>query len=111
MLICRNFILYVFLEILQRYCKLVILGTLETPKNIMSTCRRHLCLPAIKKSTFSPCFSGDIAKVCKLRILGTLGIPGYTNPKRQYKLVENFNFYLHVKNKLHNLLLPWDITF
>ena len=29
MLICRNFILYVFLKICQRYCKLVILGTLD----------------------------------------------------------------------------------
>ena len=31
MFICRNFILYVFLMILQRYCKLVILGTLGMP--------------------------------------------------------------------------------
>ena len=31
MLICRNFILYIFLNIWQRYCKLVILGTLGMP--------------------------------------------------------------------------------
>ena len=31
MFICRNFILYVFLKIWQRYCKLVILGTLGMP--------------------------------------------------------------------------------
>ena len=40
----------------------------------------NFCLFAGKKSTSPPCFSGDIAKICKL-ILGTLGMPGYTHPK------------------------------
>ena len=48
-----NFILYVFLEILQIYCKLV--------------------------------------------IFGTLGMPGYTHPKRYYQVVENVCVYLQAK--------------
>ena len=57
--ICRQkimFILHVFLEILQRYCKLLFLGTLgipgyTNPKLILSTCRKLLCPFAGKKST------------------------------------------------------------
>ena len=57
--ICRQkimFILHVFLEILQRYCKLLFLGTLgipgyTNPKLILSTCRKLLCPFADKKST------------------------------------------------------------
>ena len=56
-------------------------------------------------------FSGDIAQICKLLILGTLGMPGYTHPKSYYHLVEKFDVYLHAKNKLHHTLLSWDITF
>ena len=31
MVVCRNFIIYFFLEILQTYCKFIILGTLAMP--------------------------------------------------------------------------------
>ena len=59
-----NFILPVFVEILQRYCKLVILGTSGMPgyaqKVILS--RKLCCLSSGKKSTSSPCFSGDSCK-------------------------------------------------
>ena len=58
--ICRQkikFILHVFLEILQRYCKLI--------------------------------------------VLGTLGIHGYTNPKSYYQLAENFGVHLQAKNLVH----------
>ena len=68
-----------------------------------------------KTQVHSPRFSGDIAKLCKLLILGTLGIsgyvlamPGYAHPKSQYKLVENFEVYFHTKNTLNNPLLSWD---
>ena len=51
-----NFILDVFLEILQRYCKLVVFGTLGLsgyayPKSFS---RKRLCLSGGKKSTSSP---------------------------------------------------------
>ena len=52
-----NFIIHMFLEILQRSCKLVVLGTL--------------------------CMSG------------------YTPQKWYYQLVENFRVYLQTKNQLH----------
>ena len=42
---------------------------------------------------------------------GTLGITGYTQLTLYYQLVENFDVYLHVKNKVHLSLLTWDIIF
>ena len=54
---------------------------LHTPKVILSTCIKLSCLSADKKSASSPCFSEDIAKICKPLILGTLGMPGYEHPK------------------------------
>ena len=36
----------------------------------MSNCRKFLCSSACKKSTSYPRFSGDIAEICKLLILG-----------------------------------------
>ena len=47
-----------------------------------------------------PCSFGDIAKICKLLSLGTLGMPSYTHPKRYCHLVDNFDVYLHSKNTL-----------
>ena len=58
-LICRQkikIILHIFLEILQRYCELI--------------------------------------------VLGTLSMPGYTNPKWYYQLVANFRGHLQAKNQL-----------
>ena len=40
------------------------------------------------QSTSSPHFSGDIAKICKLSILGTLGMPGYIHTNWYYQLVD-----------------------
>ena len=52
-----NFIPHVFLEILQKLCKLIILGTWAwlalTTKLIASTCRKVRCLSACKKPTLS----------------------------------------------------------
>ena len=49
-----NFFLHVFLEILQRYYKLVVLGTwLSTSKVTPSTSRNFLCLSASKNWTSS----------------------------------------------------------
>ena len=55
--------------------------------------------------------SSPVAVICKLLILGTLGMPGYTQPKWQYQLVEDFHAYLQAKNTLYHSLLSWDITF
>ena len=37
---------------------------------------------------------------CKL-VLGTLGTPGYANPKRYYQLVKNVCVHFQAKNQLH----------
>ena len=56
---CRKitFIPHLFLEILRKYCKLVILGTLgmlsNQPRTIMRTCLKLWCLSTFKKSTWS----------------------------------------------------------
>ena len=39
-------------------------------------CRKLSYLPEYKKKNHYPCISGDTAKMWKLRILGTLGMPG-----------------------------------
>ena len=80
-------------------------------KQILSTCRKPLRLSKSKKSTSSPCSSGDIAKICKLFILSTLGMPTNAHPKWSNQLTEHFNVYLQTKNKFHHSLLSWDITF
>ena len=77
-----DFILHVFLEILQRYLCIGYFGHawLCTPKVIQSNCRKPLCLSPGKKSTPSPIDDDDVVKTWKL-ILGTLGMAGYTNSK------------------------------
>ena len=87
-IICKqkiNFILPVFLEILQRYCKVVILSTLGKLGNT-NTKYHHLVenfrvyLQA-EEPLHPPCFFRDIAKICKLLVLGTSGMSGYAHPK------------------------------
>ena len=34
-----------------------------------------------------------LQRYCKLAVLGTLGVPGYVNPKWYYQLKENFRVY------------------
>ena len=84
---------------------------LRTPKLILSTCRKLLCLSAVKKKNHLQHFSVNIIKIYKFLILGNLGMHGCANPKSYYHLVENFNVYLHAKNELHHSFLYWDITF
>ena len=56
-------------------------------------------------------FQGDIAKICKLLILGTLGMPAYAHPKWYYQIVENFDVYLHAINTLHHSLFLEILNF
>ena len=98
-----NFILDIFLEILQRYCEIIVLGTLVMPDytNIKWYYQfvENFCLFAGKKTTSPPSplsFSGDITKICKL-MLGTLVMPGCTYPKWYYQFADDLNVYLHAK--------------
>ena len=107
-----NFI-RISLEILERHCELVILGTLGMLGFAHTTWYYQLVenfrvYLQVKRQLHRPCFSGDIAKICKLFILDTLGKPGYAHPKWYYQLVENFDIYLHAENTLHHSLLSWD---
>ena len=85
--ICRNFIPHVFLEILPRYCKLIILGTLDTwrhtPKVSLSTfiyqLKKLSSLSIAKKSTSVLAFFWRYCKDMQIYLFvffGTLGIPG-----------------------------------
>ena len=73
-LICRQktkFIHHIFLEILQRYCKLIVLGPLDMPGytrpkryyQLVENLRVYL---QAKKQFHPSCFTGDIAKIYKL---------------------------------------------
>ena len=66
-------------EILQRYCKLIVLGTLAmpgyaNPKWYFQLVENFCVYLQAKNQLHTPCFSGDIVKICKLLILGTLGM-------------------------------------
>ena len=81
-----KFIFHGFLEILQRYCKLV-LGILGMHSYIDQNWYYQLVenfrvyLQAYNQLHPPPhVFSGYIAKICKVFILGTLGMPGCTPP-------------------------------
>ena len=78
---------FIFLEILERYSKLVNLGTLGMPafgnlKRYYQLIENVCDYLQAKKQLHCPCFSGDIANICKLLILDTLGKLGYAHPKR-----------------------------
>ena len=81
-----NVIHHIFLEILERYYKLI-LGTLGMPgfahpKWYNQQLLENLCVDLQAKNKINhPYFSGDIAKICKLVILDTLCKPGYARPK------------------------------
>ena len=107
-----NFILHVFLQILQRFYKTCGFDFLTTccfgyyghawlyiRKVIQSVCRKVLCLSPGKKSASSPMLFWRYCKICK-PIMGNLDMPGYTHPKWKNQLVEDFSVYLHAKNKV-----------
>ena len=112
MLICVqrvNFITQFFLNILQRNSKLVILGNLgmsgHTPKMIKAIWRNLWPLSVGKSSSSSFTFSLRYYKGIVNFFLGggrgTLGMPGYSNPKRYYQRVENLRVHLQAKNQIH----------
>ena len=87
MFICMqkiNFICHIFFEILERYSKLVILGTLGIPrlcKMILSTCRKLLRLSEGKKATSSPMFFLRFCKVMQILHIGYFGQAWLQIPK------------------------------
>ena len=98
--ICKqkiNFILHLSLEILHGYCKLFIFGASGMPGyahpkwyyQLVESFRIYLLDFSYLFIFFylffvfihSPRFTGDIAKICKILILGTLGMSGYGHAK------------------------------
>ena len=108
-----NFILHVFLEILQRYCELAIFGTLGMPGYTHQKWyyQKLLRLSTDKKSVSSPMFFWRYGKDMQNSYFGYFGHTWLHMPKMVVQLVENFDVYLHPKNILQYSLLPWDITF
>ena len=111
MLNCRqkiNFILQVFLEILERYCKTVILVTLGIPGYAHSKWFYHLVenlhvYLQVESQPHHQYFSRIITKICKHLILGA-----------NDQLVKNFNFYLHgrkTKNSWKNPKIWWITSY
>ena len=71
---------------LQRYRKFVVLGSsgylaMHTQSDTINLLKMFVFYLQTKNQFHTPCFSGDTANICKLIILGTLGMPGYTQPK------------------------------
>ena len=97
--------LHIFLELLQRCYKFVIVGIFRhvwlcTPKVMLSTCK-NFCVYLQAKIQLHPLhISGDIAKICKLLILGTFKHARLHPPKIGSTC-----------NKLNHSLLSWDTTF
>ena len=80
-----NFTLPIFLEILQRYCKIVILGALGksayTHQKFYRLVENFPIYLQAKEPLQPHVFHGDIAKICKLPLLGTLGMSGFPHLK------------------------------
>ena len=71
-----NFILLFFLEILERYCKPVVLGNMCkicTTKENLSTCRKRLCLFSGKKANSSPMFFWRYCRDMQTSFFGYFG--------------------------------------
>ena len=88
MFICKqkiNFILHVFFEILQRYCKFVVLCALgmscyKDTKRFYQLPKNFRVYLQVKSQLHPPRFSGDTAKILKLLILGAFGVPSHEHP-------------------------------
>ena len=77
---------------------------MHTQKDTIKLKKIFLFIVKQKIKILTHVFQGDIAKICKLLILGTLGMPAYAHPKWYYQIVENFDVYLHAINTLHHSL-------
>ena len=109
--ICKqtiNFTVHFFLEILKRYCKFVVLGTLSIPDHnhqkwqylFLDKCFIFMQKIKFIFHVFLKIFQGH----CKLVPLGTLDMPDHTHQNR------NFDDYLHAHNQLQPSLLSKDIV-
>ena len=60
------------------------------------------------KNQLHPFFFPEILQIyCKLAILGTLDMPGYSHPKWYYQLVEKFRVYLQGKKSTSSPTFFW----
>ena len=101
MLVCTqkiNFITHFLLKILQKNSKLVVLGNLGMSGDVCVYLKAKIQL-------HPPCFSGDIAKIFKVFILGTLDMSGYTHPKYLYQLEKTDDMRLVVKKQQQYLFI------
>ena len=112
--ICRKFSClsaYKSLTSLLEYCKeieklfwVIWIGlATHTPKMIVFIWRILWCLSASKKWTSSPTFFWRYCKDMQTCYSAYFG--------QAWLRTRKFNAYLHVKFKLHNSLLSWDINF
>ena len=99
----QNYLQYFFLNILQKYYQIPILGTLNISghfhkKTIMQTCRNFNCEVKILKTCYSD-YSENAWSCPPIMIVLTCRKHWY--PKCWNQLVENFYIHLHAKNQLH----------
>ena len=98
-----------FLEMQQRYCKLIVLSDLGMPGYSYQKGWYQLvenfdvCLQA-KIKYVPPFFLKTLLRYCLLVILGTLDRPSRIQQKQQYELVGKCHVYLHTKKSTSSLL-------
>lgn len=79
-------------EKLQRFCKLLILGSLNLSHHAHQQ----------KKHLHPSFFIEALQRYCKLLILSTLSIPDCVHQKRWYKATEKFDVYLQAKCQIYS---------
>ena len=57
-----------------------------------------------------PLFLEVLQRICNIVILGTLDMPGYSQQKWCYQLVENLDIYIHAKNQAYSSPVSSDIA-
>ena len=98
--------------ILHRYCKLVVLGIFGMPgyaHRKISLYRKPSCLSAEKKINFIPhAFLKILQRLANLFWVLWAYLVTHT---QNGSIVEDFNVYLHAKNKFHYSPFSWGIIF
>ena len=109
-----NFVIHVFLKILQRNSKLFILGNLACLPGHTHLKRQYHFeetldnYQQVKINFILYVFIEMWQRYCTLIVLGTLGIPGCAHPKWYYQFVENFRIYLQARNQFHTPCFSGD---
>ena len=98
-----------FLEMQQRYCKLIVLSDLGMPgysyqKGWYQLVENFDVYLQAKIKCVPPFFLKTLLRYFLLVILGTLGRPSRIQQKQQYELVGKCHVYLHTKKSTSSLL-------